>query len=200
MRVHTVICNHDAIIATMREHGNISPRIRRAALTAVDNPDLAWIRNRVDTLQPGNWTALVGVPGTGKTFALHYAWVALDHAGITDRLTDAKMVLAADVMYDAFHGGHEHLASRDYTALMIDDFGAEFESSKSDWTAAQWDRLFNLSYQQMQYVWISTNLSDADIRARYGERVWSRLADQRPGWMRTFRTKFRGTAQEAEHD
>lgn len=183
--------SHEAITATMSSFKHWIPeRIVNAAKSGLrDSQDLAWVRERVMQPRGEGFTLLLGGNGTGKTLSAYYASVGFMHTGKFPFTGDMICVGAPEVQQAVLKGSAEHIWS-DYKFVIIDDLGAEYES-KSDWTASQWDLVFDGLYRRCRETWVTTNLTPEVIRQKYGERIWSRFCDQDKGWQRTFREKQR---------
>ena len=67
-------------------------------------------------------------------------------------------------------------------ALVLDDLGAERlrGSYTEDWSASVLDLIVDRRFNERRPTWWTTNLSGDEFRARYGARLWSRLAGDNP--------------------
>ena len=151
---------------------------------------------------PVHGFGLCGHAGVGKTFALASLFMSASHRRVEralqtdgfkafrpwfawvrwpEQVNEMRVVaasredglLAADQML-------RRLAAAE--AVVIDDLGAERlrGSYDEDWSASQLDGLIDARYNNRRPTWYTTNLSPDDLLARYGTRLFSRLAGDNP--------------------
>ncbi len=122
---------------------------------------------------------LHGGSGLGKTFLLHCVENAVRERGV-DTLCVTAYDLLADLKSAYFsRGGDPPREYFDTALLLIDDLG--MEPLIENVTVEQIYNLLNARLRQGLYTALSTNLSREELRARYTERVSSRLLDTRSG-------------------
>ena len=117
-----------------------------------------------------------GKSGLGKTFLMH----AIAHR-VTQRGYGVQYVSAyklMDIMRKAyFENNSERLEPlMEAPLLLIDDLGTE--PLMENITVTQLFNLFNERQNANRHTVISTNLNIAELRARYTERITSRLLDE----------------------
>lgn len=130
---------------------------------------------------PGNerpMLVIYGGTGLGKTFLLHCIF-----AYLLDRGVDAQMVTAyqAFTSMRACHMGETDDFQRmvDAPVLLLDDLGAE--PMMRNVTVEYLFTLINERVTARRHTVIATNLDDAALQERYGERLFSRLFDRQNG-------------------
>lgn len=121
-------------------------------------------------------------PGTGKTIA--GGWL-MEHAepAVVFGYTFApdqhpRMIHASELAELAYRDAEaEILALRRTKMLVIDDLGVERLDGK-DIFQTFFGALLNARYGSAGYTAITTNLTTADVTARYGARVYDRLRER----------------------
>ena len=122
---------------------------------------------------------LHGGSGLGKTFLLHCV-----EAKARERGVDTLYVTAYDLLMqlkNAYFSRNGETAQEyfDASLLLIDDLG--MEPLMENITVEQFYNLLNSRLTRGLYTAVSTNLSREELRARYTERLSSRLLDTRGG-------------------
>jgi DNA replication protein DnaC len=162
----------------------IPPRYRDAV---TDHPTvLAWVEDVARQAQApcqgarrqvatGPSLLLAGVVGAGKTHQAYGAVRALTEAGLGVRW---RATTAADLYAELRpRAGADSERELDAYArcplLILDDLGA---AKASEWVEEVTYRLVNRRYNHLLPTLITTNLPIAELRARLGDRVASRLA------------------------
>ncbi len=108
---------------------------------------------------------LSGDPGSGKTVA----------GGIAVARGGGRLVHVTDLCGAKFDG--ERVAAyQAATLLVIDDLGVEALDEKGR-DRALLDRILDARYAGRRRTLITTNLAEADLRARYGRRIARRLRE-----------------------
>lgn len=125
----------------------------------------AWSAGRHDGI-----AVVAGPIGTGKTVAA--AWLALQQAGGSAPTFLRAAEFAASSRYDA----EARARWRDSTWLALDDLGAEYSDAKGSFRT-DLDELVDVFYAERRTLIITTNLTTADFRSRYGERIVDRLKE-----------------------
>lgn len=117
---------------------------------------------------------LTGKSGLGKTFLLKCMASELSRRGVPVLLSTAYRV--NEQMARSMAGQADITPFLDTDVLFIDDLGAEplFRT-----TTQNFFHLFNERLEGGKTTIVTTNLSTAELRARYEERTYSRLVDQR---------------------
>ena len=120
---------------------------------------------------------LMGQSGLGKTFLMHAMAKRLVDRGANVLMISAFRFL--EIARKAYFGrGAEELEDvMNADVLFIDDMG--IEPLMENITIPQWYNLLNERQMRGQSTVISTNLMEEDLRARYTERIASRLLDPR---------------------
>ena len=120
---------------------------------------------------------LVGASGLGKTFLMHAMAKRMVERGLHVLMLSAYRFL--EVARKAYFGkGAEELEDVvNADVLVIDDMGVE--PLMENITIAQWYNLINERQAGGRGTVISTNLMEKELRARYTERIASRLLDPR---------------------
>lgn len=119
---------------------------------------------------------LSGQSGLGKTFLMHAMAARLIERGVPVIVISAWSFLET-ARKSYFGDGEEIREIRESPVLMIDDLGSE--PMMQNITVEQFFNLINERQRRNLPTVISTNLSMEELRARYTERVISRLSDQR---------------------
>lgn len=129
---------------------------------------------------------LHGGSGLGKTFLLNCVGFAAREKGVDALYTTAYDLLMElkNAYYSRGEGAQEYF---DAPLLLIDDLG--MEPLIENVTVEQFYHLINSRLVRGLYTAVSTNLGREEIRARYTERVSSRLLDTRSGMAIPFRGK-----------
>lgn len=122
---------------------------------------------------------LHGGSGLGKTFLLGCVDAAVRDRGVETLYVTAYDLLSA--LKNAYFGRAEAAAQDFFTVplLLIDDLG--MEPLTENVTVEQIYNLLNARLLRGLYTAVSTNLGREELRARYTERVSSRLLDVRTG-------------------
>ena len=130
---------------------------------------------------------LHGGSGLGKTFLLQCVESAVLAKGVDTLYTTAYDLL--NELRGAFfsRAGESAQAYFDAPLLLIDDLG--MEPLMENITVEQIYHLLNARLSRGLYTAVSTNLSREELRARYTERVSSRLLDTRTGMAVFFQGK-----------
>ena len=120
---------------------------------------------------------LMGQSGLGKTFLMHAMAKRLVERNVRVLMVSAFRFL--EIARKAYFGkGAEELEDvMNADVLFIDDMG--IEPLMENITIPQWYNLLNERQTRGQSTVISTNLMEEDLRARYTERIASRLLDPR---------------------
>ena len=127
---------------------------------------------------------LMGQSGLGKTFLMHAMAERLLRRGVNVLVVSAYRYL--ELARKAYFSGRsedlDSLLSAD--VLMVDDLGSEplMESV----TLVQWFNLINERQTRGLATVFSTNLMENELRARYSERIASRILDKRTGMLLQF--------------
>lgn len=148
-----------------------------ASVACVDNEKFVGFVSRYDVLRDSQGLLLWGTVGTGKTYAL---FALVNHfAGF---LTDSgyqigsalKYITALNFTVLAKNWDHESEVEKLLAArfLILDDLGAE---PTNEYSLSCLSRLIEARSTNLLPTFISTNLDPQSIKARYGERVLSRL-------------------------
>ena len=119
---------------------------------------------------------LIGKTGTGKTHISTAIARELIHQGY-DVIYDSTQNVISDFEADRFKSGYgkEESKSEKYlncTLLIIDDLGTEFQNS---FTLSTLYNLLNARQNSDLPTIISTNLSPEELRAKYEDRIFSRI-------------------------
>ena len=119
---------------------------------------------------------LIGKTGTGKTHISTAIARELIHQGY-DVIYDSTQNIISDFESDRFKSGYgrEENKSEKYlncTLLIIDDLGTEFQNS---FTLSTIYNLLNARQNSDLPTIISTNLSPEELRAKYEDRIFSRI-------------------------
>lgn len=119
---------------------------------------------------------LLGPTGVGKTFQ---AWGALRALTATGARFGAQFVAAADLYAELRprYGVDSEEVYRAYSradVLVVDDLGA---AKHSEWVEEVNQRLVNYRYERQLTSVFTSNVKPADLAARLGERVASRLRE-----------------------
>jgi len=116
---------------------------------------------------------MMGQSGLGKTYLMHAMAKVLLQRGFSVMLLSAYRFL--DTARKAYFSGNsaEMDVLLDVDVLMIDDMGSE--PLMENITIVQWFNLINERQQRGRGTVISTNLMEDELRARYTERIASRL-------------------------
>ncbi|MBR0226928.1 MAG: ATP-binding protein [Clostridia bacterium] len=122
---------------------------------------------------------LHGGSGLGKTFLLECVETAAREKGVDALYTTAYDLLNALKNAYFSRAGESAREYFDAPLLLIDDLG--MEPLMENITVEQIYNLLNARLSQGLYTAVSTNLSREELRARYTERVSSRLLDTRTG-------------------
>lgn len=116
---------------------------------------------------------LIGGTGCGKTTAA--TWVAREIGGSKPGMIDATE-LERRGRYD--HGAAEPvatwLASR--SLVVIDDLGVE-PTDRAGYFVAMLDEVVNRAYKHRRRLVMTSNVAAATLKARLGERIWSRVCE-----------------------
>ena len=130
---------------------------------------------------------LHGGSGLGKTFLLGCVENAVREKGVDTLYTTAYDLL--NELKNAYFSrtGESAQAYFDAPLLLIDDLG--MEPLMENITVEQVYNLLNARLSRGLYTAVSTNLSREELRARYTERVSSRLLDTRTGMAIFFQGK-----------
>ena len=130
---------------------------------------------------------LHGGSGLGKTFLLGCVEAAVREKGVDALYTTAYDLL--NELRNAYfsHGGESAPGYFEAPLLLIDDLG--MEPLMENITVEQIYNLLNARLTRGLYTAVSTNLSREELRARYTERVSSRLLDTRTGMAIHFQGK-----------
>ena len=130
---------------------------------------------------------LHGGSGLGKTFLLGCVESAVREKGV-DTLYTTAYDLLNELKNAYFARGGENVQSYfDVSLLLIDDLG--MEPLMENITVEQIYNLLNARLSRGLCTAVSTNLSREELRARYTERVSSRLLDTRTGMAIHFQGK-----------
>ena len=119
---------------------------------------------------------LIGKTGTGKTHISTAIARELIHKGY-DVIYDSAQNIISDFEADRFRSnyGREENRSDKYlscTLLIIDDLGTEFQNA---FTVSTLYNLLNARQNSDLPTVISTNLSPEELRAKYEDRIFSRI-------------------------
>ena len=130
---------------------------------------------------------LHGGSGLGKTFLLGCVEAAVREKGVDTLYTTAYDLL--NELKNAFfsRGGESAQVFFDVPLLLIDDLG--MEPLMENITVEQIYNILNARLVRGLHTAVSTNLSREELRARYTERVSSRLLDTRTGMAIFFQGK-----------
>ncbi len=134
--------------------------------------------NKIDSTQLRN-VLLTGKTGTGKTHLL-----ACMANNLAQQGKDTVMLTAHSLNQQLLHMHLSSVAQRteyldninDIDILMIDDLGTE--NRYNNVTTEYLFGIVNERMLQCKHTLISTNLSLPEIQERYGDRIFSRLADK----------------------
>lgn len=131
------------------------------------------IQEIIPTLKdnPGKGIFLYGGAGTGKTYAL-YA-LSMTH----DIKVENWVEVLEEIKTRMAHGHAVGDLIDNITSekkLAIDDVGAE---KHTDYSQEKLYMIVNRMYNRMNRLFISTNLSLAEFQEKYGERLFSRIAE-----------------------
>jgi len=107
-------------------------------------------------------------PGCGKTPAAAYR--QLNAKGIVPAFVRAPTLARASRF------GKERDAWVDASALVLDDLGSEFSDAKGSFQT-DLDELVDAFYGDRRSLIITTNVTHADFKKRYGERITDRLRE-----------------------
>jgi DNA replication protein DnaC len=159
------------------------------------------VREMVAGVTPERGFGLMGATGTGKTFALAAVlkrmavarWKRLAAVeGLRAKKQFARWVRWPEVVAEfrmsaAREGGQDAVAEMvdawsEVEVLVVDDLGAERAKSEysEEWTSSLLDLVIDRRYNDMRPTWWTANLAPEEFGARYGTRMWSRLAGQNP--------------------
>ena len=119
-----------------------------------------------------------GKTGLGKTFLLNcLAKSILDKGHTVLKVTSYN--LFEHLFRNAIHNSEESHMLKDrifrVDTLIIDDLGTE--TKRNNFTAEELFNILNERYLQRQHTFLSTNLTLADLKECYSDRVTSRLFD-----------------------
>lgn len=146
----------------------VPTRFRDAAVTNIG------VRRWVDEVVSGHTTeslVLLGGVGTGKTSEAFAAWRAV----VTGTKRPGQWVTVPDLLEGMRPGRPERV---DFTTLqrcpllLVDDLAAERES---EWTTEVLYRLLDYRYAWCLPTVITSNVPPAEVRAKLGDRIASRL-------------------------
>jgi len=175
----------------------LAPSVRRI----FDDPRLH-VRDMLQGVTPSNGFGLIGPTGTGKTLALAAVvkrmtgmrWVArcdTEGSAVTKRFIAwvrwPEEVNRFRTLVSSREGGLEQAqrvvdewAARE--VLVLDDLGAERLRGdySEDWATSLLDILVDRRHNEMLPTWWTSNLTRDEFIARYGTRLWSRLAGDNP--------------------
>lgn len=168
--IHTIIVENSDV-------GNTSYTFENSRET--DKHNLAVYKKAANAVANGQNVLLTGNTGSGKTYLL----CACANAAVEQN--KSTMFLTAFALNSMFLESHlsnvaekqailNRLTSAD--VLAIDDLGTE--PVQRNVTAEYLFFMLNERIQRKKQTFISTNLTLADIRDRYDERIFSRLVDQ----------------------
>lgn len=144
----------------------------RYAEATVDNLPQG-IRDTIEAIKekPGKGMFLYGGAGRGKTYALY---------AISQKY-DVKVENWVEVLEEIkTRMSHNHAVGdlidnmTSEKKLVIDDVGAE---KQTDWSQEKFYMIVNRMYNKMHRLFISTNLSLEEFQEKYGERLFSRIAE-----------------------
>ena len=119
--------------------------------------------------RPVDMLCLSGPPGVGKSIAAAI-WLAMHGSRDGYRMWIQAAELARGYAYDP---EQYWKAARAY-ALVIDDLGLEYLDN-SDRYLATFEELVSKRFACKRKTCLTTNLGPAEFKARYGERIASRL-------------------------
>jgi len=145
----------------------------KRALTAAQNADLEHpaIKRVAEWLKEDRTIlVLAGVAGCGKTVA-SARWALEDRLGHHTAFVRAS-TFARSSRFDSDTRNHWLRAY----ALALDDLGAEYVDAKGS-LLTDLDELVDQFYGDCKRLLITTNLTPAQFRGRYGERVADRLRE-----------------------
>ncbi len=101
---------------------------------------------------------------------------------------------AREVIANALAGDYlESLMSFD-GLLVIDDLGMEYFREDTGWGNSLWDEVFDRRYSERAPMLVTTNLTQAEFAARYGERIASRIQEA-GGWIEVKGKNLRQVAE-----
>ena len=124
-----------------------------------------------------NGVLIAGPNGVGKTHLAAAVVLALAKKG--RKVTFRNMVdLVADYKDGMFNNaGTERVIAKvlDCDLLVLDDMGAEYSKSDSNWVNEMLYKIVNRAYEDNKTLIITTNLSDLDFTNRYNQRTTSRI-------------------------
>lgn len=117
-----------------------------------------------------NILLLAGVAGCGKTVA-SARWALVDRLG-----HETLFVRASSFARSSRFDKDTRERWLDANALVLDDLGAEFADAKGS-LQVDLDELFDTFYGNRRPLIVTTNLTAAQFKARYGERIADRLRE-----------------------
>lgn len=122
---------------------------------------------------PKGIVSITGTPGTGKTYlcAAIFDYFARKYKTINQRVFTESDIISG--MKEKMGDYQDFLDGIKQThVLYIDDFGT---SVSTDWRSEAILSLIDLRYRTLAPTIISTNLSETQIKEKYGERIHRRI-------------------------
>ena len=173
-------CLHNELIRLLTAESNVmNTEFTFENSSEKDKPNVAVYKSAKQACADGKNVLITGNTGSGKTYLLT--------ACANKLISESKSVLfmTAYALNETFLEAHlsDYAVSQaileaitDADALIIDDLGAEIVYKNV--TAEYLFAVLNERIARRKQTFISTNLTLADIRDRYDERIFSRLVDQ----------------------
>lgn len=160
-----------AELTLARWHAMIPQKFHRAQLVDVDLPARGDLEDWGRECPPRN-LVLFGAVGVGKT----HAAVAAVRPGWFDRRRDVLFAPSVEMLDQLRPGGPAGAfdALVDAGVLLLDDLGME---RATDWTDERLYAVVNRRWLEDRPTVATTNLDPEPLRAKIGERLYSRLAD-----------------------
>jgi DNA replication protein DnaC len=171
---HPRVTRDEQAAQALEQHARRAPAEFRNAQAS--RPEvIAWAdRYTARTLDGRTGLLLLGRTGTGKT---HEAYGALRRIAASGHSRPGWYGGLVSELYSRFRGGgdadFEFTVAADAPILLLDDIGA---AKESPWTEETVHRLVDHRYAERLPVVVTGNLTYAELAAKVGERVASRLA------------------------
>jgi DNA replication protein DnaC len=164
----------------MAADSSIPQRIRERLDDVTDTAALTAVElHLAATLRQGRCLILTGDPDAGKTFALWYAREMARNMPSPLNLRDGDIYTPLPWRSRFYHAAEVSDfvgVADDMWLLLLDDLGVE-DLGRNSYNLSNWQLLIDKRYREALPTIITTNLDPEALRARYGERIYSRLRE-----------------------